>query len=167
MFQIAPKLGRPGKGGKKMVRSETFRQWIMAIGVAAGLMVCLRAPAGAHHSGAMFEPEKTITVEGVVKEFEYTNPHSWLWVTVTNDDKTTTDWGFEAEGPSTLFRNGIRKNDLRPGDKVTVTGRPMRDGRPAAAWVKAVKEDGRVLQPRVAPVISAPATAPPASPDGL
>jgi hypothetical protein len=107
----------------------------------------------------MFEPEKTITLKGVVKEFEYTNPHSWLWITVTNDDKTTTDWGFEAEGPSTLFRNGIKKGDLKPGDNVTVTGRPMRDGRPAAAWVKAIKEDGRVLQPRVAPVI-APTTQP-------
>jgi hypothetical protein len=150
-----------------MIRGETFRRWIMAIGIAAGLTVCLRAGAGAHHSGAMFEPEKTITVEGVVKEFEYTNPHSWLWVTVTNDDKTTTDWGFEAEGPSTLFRNGIKKSDLKPGEKVIVTGRPMRDGRPAAAWVKAIKEDGRVLQPRLAPVTSAPVTsAPPAQSGG-
>src|SRR5258708_36219625 len=125
-------------------------------GVGDGLWVVGNAP----HSGAMFDPEKTITLKGVVKEFEYTNPHSWLCITVTNDDKTTTDWGFEAEGPSTLFRNGIKKGDLKPGDKVTVTGRPMRDGRPAAAWVKAIKEeDGRVLQPRVAPVTTtAPVT---------
>ncbi len=140
------------------------RQSIMRIAVAAGVLVCLSMPTSAHHSGAMFEPEKTITLKGVVKEFEYTNPHSWLWITVTNDDQTMTDWGFEAEGPSSLFRNGIKKGDLRPGDKVTVTGRPMRDGRPAAAWVNAVKEDGRVLQPRAAPVTTAPVTtAPPAT----
>ena len=94
------------------------RQSIMRIAVAAGVLAGLGVPASAHHSGAMFDPEKTITLKGVVKEFEYTNPHSWLWVTVTNDDKTTTDWGFEAEGPSTLFRNGIKKSDLKPGDKV-------------------------------------------------
>ena len=129
------------------------RQAMVRISVAAGALMCLAAPTGAHHSGAMFEPEKTITLKGVVKEFEYTNPHSWLWVTVTNDDQTTTDWGFEAEGPSSLFRAGIKKSDLTPGDKVTVTGRPMRDGRPAAAWINAVKEDGRVLQARTAPVI--------------
>jgi Family of unknown function (DUF6152) len=111
----------------------------------------------------MFEPEKTVTLKGVVKEFEYTNPHSWLWVTVTNDDKTMTDWGFEAEGPSTLFRAGIKKGDLKPGDQVTVTGRPMRDGRPAAAWVKVIKEDGRVLQPRAAPIVSTPTTPPAAN----
>jgi len=133
---------------------------IVRIAAAAGVLVSLGGPASAHHSGAMFEPEKTITIKGVVKEFEYTNPHSWLWVTVTNDDKTTTDWGFEAEGPSTLFRAGIKKSDLKPGDSVTVTGRPMRDGRPAAAWVKVIKEDGRVLQTRVAPVISTPTTPP-------
>jgi len=118
----------------------------LCLGVVA--LVWMAFPISAHHSGAMFEPVKTITVKGVVKLFEYTNPHSWLWVTVTNDDKTTTDWGFEAEGPSTLFRAGIRKSDLPPGEKVTVTGRPMKDGRPAAAWVSLVKEDGTVLNPR-------------------
>jgi hypothetical protein len=136
-------------------------QSIVRIAAAAGLLLSLGGPASAHHSGAMFEPEKTITIKGVVKEFEYTNPHSWLWVTVTNEDKTTTDWGFEAEGPSTLFRAGIKKSDLKPGDNVTVTGRPMRDGRPAAAWVKVIKEDGRVLQTRVAPVTTAPTPPPP------
>jgi Family of unknown function (DUF6152) len=124
------------------------RQSIMRIAVAAGVVAGSGMPASAHHSGAMFEPEKTVTLKGVVKDFEYTNPHSWLWVTVTNEDKTTTDWGFEAEGPSTLFRAGIRKSDLQPGDVITITGRPMRDGRPAAAWVNAVKADGRTLYPR-------------------
>jgi hypothetical protein len=124
------------------------RQPIVMITGALGILMGLGVPAGAHHSGAMFEPEKTITIKGVVKDFEYTNPHSWLWVTVTNEDKSETDWGFEAEGPSTLFRAGIKKSDLRPGDNITITGRPMRDGRPAAAWINAVKEDGRVLYPR-------------------
>jgi hypothetical protein len=144
------------------------RQSIMRIAVAAGVLAGLGVPASAHHSGAMFDPEKTITLKGVVKEFEYTNPHSWLWITVTNDDKTTTDWGFEAEGPSTLFRNGVKKSDLKPGDKVTVTGRPMRDGRPAAAWINAVKEDGRVLQVRTLPppVTTAPVTTAPTTPPG-
>ncbi|MBO0754218.1 MAG: hypothetical protein J2P54_00015 [Bradyrhizobiaceae bacterium] len=142
-----------------------IRPSMMQTAIAAGVLTALGAPASAHHSGAMFEPVMTVTLKGVVKNFEYTNPHSWLWITVTNEDQSTTDWGFEAEGPSTLFRNGIKKNDLRPGDKVTVTGRPMRDGRPAAAWVNAVKEDGRVLVPRPAPapVTTAPAETAPAS----
>ena len=102
-----------------------------------------------HHSAVMFEKEKTITLEGVVKEFQYTNPHSWLLVDITNEDGTVTTWGFEAEGPSTLLRAGIRKGDLTPGTELTITGRPMRDGRPAAAWSHAIrKSDGKKLNPR-------------------
>jgi hypothetical protein len=118
------------------------------------------APAWSHHSAAMFEPEKIITVEGTVKEFEYTNPHSWLYVVVRNDQGVETLWGFEAEGPSALMRAGIKANALRPGDKVTVRTRPLRDGRPAGAWVSVTKSDGTVLNPRPNAVpVSTPAPA--------
>ena len=102
----------------------------------------------AHHSGSMFEEKKTITLTGVIKEFQYTNPHSWLIIDVTGDDGKVTSWGFEAEGPSTLLRAGIKKSDFKPGTKITMTGRPMRDGRPAGYWVSAVREsDGKVFNP--------------------
>ena len=83
----------------------------------------------------------------MVKEFQYTNPHSWLLVDVTNADGSVTTWGFEAEGPSTLTRAGIRKSDLAPGTKLTITGHPMKDGRPAAAWMNATREDGKKFIP--------------------
>ncbi len=83
----------------------------------------------------------------MVKEFQYTNPHSWLIVSVPNADGTSTAWGFEAEGPSTLLRAGIRKSDFAPGTKLTITGHPMRDGRSAATWIKAVRGDGKVFDP--------------------
>ena len=101
----------------------------------------------AHHSATMFDQTRTITLQGVVKEWQLTNPHSWLLVEVTKDGKKTV-WGFEAEGPSTLQRAGIRPSDLKVGTKVTITGNPMRDGTPAAIWVKAVREDGTELNPR-------------------
>jgi len=106
------------------------------------------SPAGAHHSGSMFEKVKTVTLTGVVKEFQYTNPHSWLLVDVTDDSGKVTTWGFEAEGPSTLGRAGIKISDFLPGTKLTITGHPMRDGRPAAAWVKATRADGKEFDPR-------------------
>jgi hypothetical protein len=105
-------------------------------------------PIVAHHSGAMFDDKTTITVTGVVKEFQYTNPHSWLLVNVTGKDGKMTTWGFEAEGPSTLLRAGIRKTDFLAGTAVTMTGNPMRDGRPAAAWLKAVRtKDNKEFNP--------------------
>jgi hypothetical protein len=116
------------------------------LAAACAALAC--TPALAHHSGLMFDDAAEITVDGVVKEFQYTNPHSWLLVDVTNEDGTVTTWGFEAEGPSTLMRAGISKADFPPGARISISGHPMRDGRPAAAWIKAVKEDGTELNPR-------------------
>lgn len=107
------------------------------------------APLSAHHSTAMFDDTKTITLTGVIKEFQYTNPHSWLIIEVTGDDGKVTTWGFEAEGPTTLMRSGIRKTSLPPGSKITITGNPMKDGRPAAAWIVGTLEDGTELNPRL------------------
>lgn len=104
--------------------------------------------AFAHHSAAMFDEKKTITVEGEVKEFQLTNPHSWLLVDVKDKNGKVTTWGFEAEGPSTLARAGIKPSDLRPGTRLKITGNPMKDGRPAAIWVNAVRADGKALNPR-------------------
>src|SRR5262245_6956913 len=113
-----------------------------------GAMAISAAPVLAHHSGAMFEKEKTITVEGVVKEFQYTNPHSWLLVNVKNKDGSITTWGFEAEGPSTLQRAGIRPSDFKAGTKLKVTVRPMKDGTPAAVLMEIIREDGKRFDPR-------------------
>src|SRR5689334_24530146 len=96
----------------------------------------------AHHSAVMFDDTKEITVEGVVKEFQFTNPHSWLLVDVKDKSGKVTTWGFEAEGPSTLQRAGIRPSEFPVGTKLTITGRPMKDGRPAAIWEYAVRADG-------------------------
>ena len=117
-----------------------------AIGVA--LLLAAASAAWAHHSATMFEQTKTITVEGVVKEFQWTNPHSWLLVDVTDSNGKVTTWGFEAEGPSTLQRAGIRPSEFKAGTRVTMTGRPMKDGRPAAIWVLAVRADGKKFDPR-------------------
>ena len=115
--------------------------------LAATALIAVTLEAAAHHSGAMFDDAKEVTVTGVVKEFQYTNPHSWLLVDVTNADGSVTTWGFEAEGPSTLTRAGIRKSDFAPGTKLTITGHPMKDGRPAAAWMSATREDGKKFNP--------------------
>lgn len=118
------------------------------LGCLLGGAVALTTPVFAHHSAVMFDDTKEITVTGTVKEFQYTNPHSWLLVDVKNDDGTITTWGFEAEGPSTLTRAGIRRSDFTAGTAITITGNPMRDGRPAAAWIKATRGDGKEFDPR-------------------
>ena len=114
------------------------------------LLGTLLAPVSlmAHHSTAMFDDKQQVTFTGTIKEFQYTNPHSWLIIDVTAADGTVTTWGFEAEGPTTLMRSGIRKSSLPVGTKITITGNPMKDGRPAAAWIDATLEDGTKINPR-------------------
>ncbi len=113
----------------------------------AGLTLGLVSMTGsAHHSAAMFDHDRVVEFTGTVRQFQYTNPHSWLLVDVTNEDGSVTTWGFEAEGPSTLLRAGIRQSDFPPGAEVTVRGHPLRDGRSAAEWIDATI-DGRTVDP--------------------
>ena len=70
-----------------------------------------------------------------------------LIVDVKNEDGTTTTWGFENQGPNRLMAAGITKNTFPPGSTVTVTANPMKDGRPAGAWTRIMKEDGTVIEP--------------------
>src|ERR1044071_5951749 len=117
----------------------------------AALATLLGSVAVAHHSGAMFDHSKTITLQGTVKEFQYTNPHSWLQVLVTGADGKTVEWGFESEGPSTLMRVGIRAGSFKPGDKVTILANPKRDGRPAGALLSVTTSEGKVYSTRPGP----------------
>lgn len=124
-----------------------MKQTLAAL-IALGTLAIGAVPTRAHHSAAMFDEKKTVTVDGVVKEFQLTNPHSWLLVDVKDKAGKTVTWGFEAEGPSTLRRAGIRPSDFAPGTKLRITGNPMKDGRPAAIWVSAVRADGKEFNPR-------------------
>lgn len=110
------------------------------------LLSLVSLPSYAHHSGAMFDYTQLIEVSGVVKQFQYTNPHSWLIIDVTNEDGSVTTWGFEAEGPSSLLRAGIRRGDIPVGTEITIRGNPISDGRPAAAWFDAVV-NGETMNP--------------------
>ena len=128
--------------------------------ILLAVLVLVAAPmlVEAHHATSMFD-QKEVTFQGVVKEFQFTNPHTWLLVDVTNKDGSVTAWGFEGEGPTSMERAGIHRNDFLPGTKVTITGHPMKNGQPAAAWIKAVREDGTVFETHIPP----PQTTPPAS----
>src|ERR1700680_429727 len=119
-----------------------MKNTVIGLGVVAGLFAVLSAPALAHHSVAMFDMTKNMTIQGTVKEFQFTNPHSWLQVMVTGADGMTVQWDFEAQGPSSLLRVGIKAKTFMPGDKVTVVVHPMKDGRSAGALITVTAADG-------------------------
>jgi hypothetical protein len=111
------------------------------IGVAA-----MAAPALAHHSFAMFDADKTVTLTGTVKEFEWTNPHSWLRIMVA--DPTTgkqLQYALEMGAPQQQARVGWKPDSVKPGDKVTVTMHPLRDGSRGGQFMTAVLPNGETL----------------------
>ncbi|PYR30931.1 MAG: hypothetical protein DMF92_07055 [Acidobacteria bacterium] len=124
---------------------DPVKKAVLAAFLGAGISVMGSVPMLAHHSSAAYDRDSDVELAGTIKEFQYTNPHSWLMVEVVDKTGKTVDWGFEAEGPSTLLRAGIKISSLKPGEKITVKGHPLRDGRPAAILVSVTKADGSVL----------------------
>jgi hypothetical protein len=102
------------------------------------------ASALAHHSFAMFDAQKTVTMQGTVKEFEWVNPHSWLRFTV-NDEKTGKPvvWAIELSSPGRLVTMGMRADSVRAGDQVSVTFHPMKDGTRGGQFIQAVLPGGK------------------------
>lgn len=112
--------------------------------LAALAALALGAPAMAHHSTAMFDFSKTVELTGTVKDFEWTNPHTWTNVTV-DGGKAAGVYGLEGMSPNYLARNGWNKHTLKPGDKVTFEVHPLKDGRKGGFMVSAKLADGTVL----------------------
>jgi hypothetical protein len=102
------------------------------------------APALAHHSTASFDFEKTIEITGTVKDFQWTNPHSWTNVEVPSGNAIDI-YGLEGMSPNYLARNGWTKRTLNPGDKITFQVHPLKDGRKGGFMVSAKLADGTLL----------------------
>ena len=115
-----------------------------ALIIAAVATLAFGVPASAHHSFAMFDNEKSMTVQGQVKEFEWTNPHSWLRVMVI-DQNTGKPllWVFELSSPARLATLGMHSNSLKPGDAVSVNFHPLKDGTRGGQFVQATLPDGK------------------------
>jgi hypothetical protein len=99
----------------------------------------------AHHSGAMFESSKTVTLNGTVTEFNWTNPHSSFKVEVPNAEGKMEIWAIEMNSPQNLIPTGWKRTSLKPGDKVSAVVRPLRDGKPGGTYVSITLADGKKL----------------------
>lgn len=108
------------------------------------VLLPLGGPAFGHHSAAMFDQQKQVTLMGTVKLFQMTNPHCWIQVLVPSDNGTE-EWSIEMGGPPQLLRFGWKPGSLKPGDKITVIARPMKDGSKAGGFVSATGSDGKLI----------------------
>jgi hypothetical protein len=101
-------------------------------------------PALAHHSFAMFDQTKQMTLEGTVREFQWTNPHSFIELEVPGAGRVQR-WSIELNSPNNLTRQGWRRTSLKAGERISVRIAPLRDGRPGGLFLDLRKADGRVL----------------------
>jgi hypothetical protein len=113
------------------------------------LLLCMAAvlspAAQAHHSFAMFDRTKTVTLAGTVKDWQWVNPHSWLQLVVTDSTGKVTEWSIEGRSPNVLERRGWTKSIMAVGDKVTVVAYPLKTGEPGGAFVRLTLPGGREL----------------------
>jgi hypothetical protein len=128
---------------------DPMRKTAQTLALSAVLAAALLAVAPgvrAHHSFAMFDANQTLSATATVKEFQWGSPHTWIELVVLNEDKTEKPLSLELTTISGLMRNGWKPKTLKPGDKVTVTYHPMRDGTAAGQLVQLVTEDGQTLK---------------------
>jgi Family of unknown function (DUF6152) len=123
---------------------------ILAITVIA--IAAFVVQAQAHHSFSMFDKDKTITLSGTVKEYEWSNPHCWLHITVA-DPATGKNvaWAFEMGSITQIAAQGFKVDTVKVGDKVTVTGHPLKDGSHGGQFETVKLPDGRTLKNAVDP----------------
>lgn len=123
----------------------------VALLVGASVIVSTAAPALAHHSYAMFNRRLDLPMEGVVKQWQLTNPHSYLEVYAPPPGDPTAApvvWTFESGSPAGLIRKGIRRDTMKPGDKVSLVVHPLHSGRPGGELKIVTLPDGRVFDIR-------------------
>ena len=118
---------------------------VKVLAVAGLVLPLLAGHALAHHSFAMFDPEKLITQTGLVKEFEWTNPHVWIHIIVQDQSGKAVEYSFEMQAVAQATSGGWRPDSVRPGDKVTIEYHPLKDGSRGGELVAATLPDGKRL----------------------
>src|SRR5258705_352513 len=118
----------------------------MKVGVSAIAVLAFSASSAlAHHSFAMFDPDKLITQTGIVKEFEWTNPHVWIHILAPDASGKAVEWSFEMQAIAQDTAGGWRSDSVKPGDKVSIDFHPLKDGTRGGQLVAATLADGKRL----------------------
>lgn len=117
--------------------------------VALGICVLTHSlPLLAHHGNSAYEMEKSVTIKGTVTQWIWANPHCILQLDVTDDRGQVVQWSAETENPSSMVHYGYTKQSMKPGDQVTVTVLPAKNGKPIGRIVEVVLPNGQKLAGR-------------------
>jgi hypothetical protein len=123
----------------------TSRALVVSAVVLAGVLGAA-PPALPHHSHAMFDHAKEVTVTGTVTEFLFRNPHTFLYVDIKGDAGTVVNYWIEMSNITNMIRRGVGQNTFKRGDTVTISLYPLKDGRPGGSYVTITAADGKTYQ---------------------
>jgi hypothetical protein len=115
------------------------------IGVVLLLAAASASTALAHHSPVMFDQTQQVTLTGTVRDFQWTNPHSYIQLVVKNDQGQDVEWNLEMAAPTYLYNLGWRPATVKAGDVLTVTIAPLRKGGNGGLLLKAATADGKPI----------------------
>jgi hypothetical protein len=102
--------------------------------LVGGALIAMGGAAMAHHSFAMFDQKNAIELDGVVQEFKYTSPHTFILLAVKAPDGSVTVWNLEGATPGALVRDGWSGKSLKAGDEIKIKVAPLRSGAPGGSW---------------------------------
>lgn len=122
--------------------SANIRSSIVA--VCAAVLALVTSAATAHHSAAQFDFSQRVTIEGVVKEFNVTNPHTWAVVEITDAKRGTRDAQYEGHSASHFYRAGFTRGMVNPGDKIAILIAPRKDGEDGG-FIQAFTANGKTV----------------------
>ena len=117
----------------------------IVVSVALAVVLLQPAAVASHHSNSAYEVQKVITITGVVKEFVWSNPHTWLHVIVDDGQGGKAEWACEGRAPGILLRAGWTRQSLKPGETVTVDMSPAKNGSKTSIIARVTKADGTIL----------------------
>jgi hypothetical protein len=127
---------------RKLLISQVTLLFSAVTFIATQLMV---TTALAHHSPAMFDMKQRTTVSGSVKQFQWTNPHSYIQLIIKDADGNDVEWSLEMAAPSYLYNNGWRPSTLKAGDKINAIISPLANGAHGGLVIEVTTADGRKL----------------------
>jgi hypothetical protein len=140
----------PGGGCARHAGSRSEMECDMKLKPAISFtftLLAISAPLFAHHGGAVYDNAKTIALKGTIASFEWTSPHSQIHLDVPDEKGNLVHWNFECQPPSILIHAGWTKSSLKPGDRVTIVARPVRNGAPIGVVSQVVLANGQELTP--------------------
>ncbi len=113
--------------------------------LAVGMALAVSSPALSHHSHAMFDHDKEVTIKGTVTDWVFRNPHVFLYVNVKTDAGETVKYAVEMSNITNMLKVGFSATTFKAGDQVTVTVHPLHDGRPGGNYIVATSADGKTF----------------------